>query len=471
MTHTRFALAVAALLIGGASHASVDPSNVLLSAGSSSLRDTLAVALNSLCKSAQGPIANPGMVAFEHTNGSVFTYVCPAAGTSAFAAGNVTTNGMRTITMSDASPGDSQYISLSDASFMAFASGIKEVRLNVSGSSISALKSIAGTAVGYINPALGGGLQNLTGSVGGFMDLPLNCFAGTVQTAVAVPADTIVDSAKMNQAFGVAVSSALYSAMFNKQRDPSPMGSGAPMDYPIPNSCSLGDTGKPVCVPTISKGDVASISSSNNIATIKTTGASYFGAPPGAVLRYLRRADASGTQAAVQNYFLGLPGLAQSPTAAVPEPTTDHEAGGLKDRLYNNKFRVLNVQTTSDILSELNKSGSFSTGDGENYALGILSGSNELPAKNWRWIRLQEAPMAENAVPGSAGNTNRASMINGRYDFYFEARVAHNPASQDFWNAIIIALGAQVPPVGTAFSGNMKYRRGTQVCQTPSVGF
>lgn len=472
MKLSKLMLAVAALTAGTSAFASVDAANVMLSSGASASKGNYVAALNQLCKTAQnaqvGFTGAAGLV--EFTQGSnVSTVVCPSAGTGAFSTGTVAANGVRSIAIAAADPANAEYTALADASYLAIAAGVKEVRINVAGGSFTAMQTLAGGSDNYLNPAVGGALQAATGATGGFMDVSPTCFPGTVQNTAVVPAGTVVESAKINQAFGVAVSPALYNAMFTKQQNPN-AGGGSTVVYPIPNACLVTDTDKAECVPTISRGDMAAIMSSSTTATVKTTGASFFGAPANTVLRYVRRVDTSGTQASAQNYFLGLPGLAQAAAAVIPEPTTDQEVGGLKDRLYNSRFRVLAAPGTGDVRTELNKNGAASTGDGENYAIGVVSGENNQSGQAWKWVRVQGAPMGENAAPGTAGNTNQVAITNGSYDFYFESQVAHTPASQTFWTAVIGAIDTQAAPVGLVFKNNMKYARGTAVCKTPSVG-
>ena len=128
-----------------------------------------------------------------------------------------------------------------------------------------------------------------------------------------------------------------------------------------------------------------------------------------------------------------------SPPAATPATcaaplSTDNEvdtafvASGqinLCDKKQGN-LRVLAAPGTGDVRNELNKATIL--GGATNYAIGVVSLENDQATyrntanvsvpTTWKWLRVQGTPGADNAAPGA--NTNRASMIAGNYDFFYE---------------------------------------------------
>jgi hypothetical protein len=235
------------------------------------------------------------------------------------------------------------------------------------------------------------------------------------------------------QVFGVGASSALYTKMFDAQK----------LSGHIPASCNVNDTAIKYCIPNIGKAQMATIMANNEFNAAYQKGLQFLtndAADAGVELRYVRRVDTSGTQASAQNYFLGLP-CSLSSLTIVPEPTTIDPAGGTIANAKIENIRVYGAGGTSNVRTELNKAGVF--------ALGVVSGENNAVGDTWRWLRVDGAPIGENAVVGTAGNTNSNTQKDGSYSFYFEATYTGGNATNDgYWATIASAFGSLPAPVG-----------------------
>jgi hypothetical protein len=446
MKLTKMMIAVAALAGATSTFAAPDPAAVVRMSGASALRGNFAISLNALCTTAGG-------VMQEWISGSnISTYVCTPAG-------GLTSGGTGT------------YSSTAAASFIPFdaTSGFVEVRLNVAGGSFTALQVLNGGTDRYLDPGVGttvavggpvnvgvaGGTLATEQGIGGFSDVNYEGFANNVLATVP-GIDTAVSNntsqqVGVAQGFGVAVSNALYGAMFTAQQT-----SGA---IPAAPTCLVTITSDPRCVPSIGKGQMGAIMSNNNFSAAKTAGASFLASQLAAntELRYVRRVDTSGTQASAQNYFLGI-GNMGTPLGVFTDPSdrtnaaavavtsgcntgdvrgplaTDNEVDtafvtsgqiNLCDKKQGN-LRVLAAPGTGDVRNELNKATIL--GGATNYAIGVMSLENDQATykdlagvsqpTTWKWLRVQKAQGADNAAPGA--NTNRAAMIAGEYDFYYE---------------------------------------------------
>jgi hypothetical protein len=122
-------------------------------------------------------------------------------------------------------------------------------------------------------------------------------------------------------------------------------------------------------------------------------------------------------------------------------------------------IRVYAAGGTSNVRTELNKLGV--------YALGVVSGENNQTSQFWRWLRVDGAPIGENAVPGTPGNTNANTMKNGSYNFYFEATYTGGNATNDaYWAKIATAFGGLAAPVGLVNQADLDagYNKGGATC-------
>ncbi len=434
MKFTRSLLALAAVACASSAFAAPNASRIAISSGASAAFGNYRLALEQLCTSAGGTPTR-----FNDT-GNLTTLVCANSAVTGGAGGT--------------------YLSKPNGDFVNFAgTGFAEVRINVSKGSFSAVCLIqpsgwpttgacaaAGAADLYRDPGTLTTVAPPAGSVivGGLLDVEANAWPGSILSGLVVPASA---GAGVAQAFGVAVSSELYTKMFNAQRSV-----GIPtIAKPIPSTCNLGDTANPTCVPTISKAQMATIMNGNEFNAAYTTGVGFLTGDPadnGVTLRYSRRADTSGTQASQQIYFLGLPCMT-NPISIV--------AGGQT----LGAIQVQNHGGTSNVRADLNASG---------FAIGIMSGENN-QAESWRWIRVGGAAMAENAAPGTAGITNSASVKNGSYDFFFETTFASSgaPGADAYWTAVNGSLNTLPAPIGLLNAAELSaadgYAKGGASCQ------
>lgn len=399
MTLTKICIAVAALS-AGAAFAATPAGQIAISSGASASKGNLKLALINRCSGQLGDYAN---------GNNISTYVCAASGS--FANAN--------------SPTAGEYANAVPVNFTGTA--IAELRLNVNGGSFSSVCLLASWPVGtacsapetYQNPATGTLAAAPTGSVvvGGLSDIEPAGFLQLVRAGIANP--PVVASASFGQTFGVAVSSLLYGAMFNDQK-----AAGT-----LPATCQISDTAIPACVPVIGKAQMATIMSANTGNAWYTRGANFLapGVASGTGITYGRRVDTSGTQASAQQYFLG--------NVCNPSGTIEVVGGGITAGAVT----VSNLSTTGNLRALLNGSG---------YAIGILSGENN-QAESWRWLRVGGMNIAENATPGTAGQTNTSTALNGQYDYWFLSRVVRPnvPVAANFWTSVIAGLGAV--PAGT----------------------
>lgn len=424
MKLTKIALAVAAVGFVGAATAAPNTGRIAISAGASAVQNNLTLAIEQLCTQASG-------VPTRFTGGGNFTTVVCA---------NTTVTGGAAGT----------YVSKPNADFINFAgTNYAEFRLNVSNGSFGNIQVLNGFPFTYRDPATLTNIAAPAGSVivGGANDVNPDTFPPTT-----IGANTVFESFPVGvaQTFGVAASVALYNKMFDAQK-----AAGT-----IPDSCLATDTGLSYCVPSIGKAQMSTIMSDNDFNAAYLKGLGFLTNDPadeGTELRYVRRVDTSGTQASAQNYFLGLT-CSRANLTVVAEPVGDDEPGGLKDELRNN-IRVYAAGGTGNVRDELNKAGVF--------ALGVMSGENNQSGSNWRWLRVGGASIGENAVPGTAGNTNSATMKDGTYDFYFELTYSGgNAANNAFWSVVSGALNTLPAPVGLVNNADLSagYNKGGNTC-------
>ena len=406
MQLTKIALAAATLAFAGAAAAAPNANRIALSAGASAIQGNLTLAMRNLCTAAAGGV--PTTFAL----GNFTTVVCANSAVTSGAGGTY------------ASKPNGQFINFQGTSYA-------ELRVNVADGSFGSVRILNGIPYTFRDPVTLSQIAAPAGSVivGGFSDVEPRRNPDTVIIPLTVPVASPVGVA---QTFGLAVSSALYAKLFNAQKT-----AGL-----LPAVCLVTDTAFSYCVPSIGKAQMATIMGSNDASAAYTRGLAFLTndlADEGVELRYVRRVSTSGTQAAAQNYFLGLT-CSRAALPVVEEPTTVDLAGGVIANELKNAIRVYAAPGTGDVRTELMKAGVF--------AVGVMSGENN-QSQSWRWVRVNGAPMTENAAPGSAGNTNSASMKNGTYDFYFETvYVGGNPANNAFLATVSGALNTLAAPVG-----------------------
>lgn len=423
MQRTRISLALASLLVATAASAAPAGSRIAITAGASASYNNMSTALQTLCTSAGGTPTVLG-------SGNFRSIVCANSAVTEGAAGT--------------------YVSKADSAFVNFAgTNFAEVRINTEGSfsAVVILNPALNTAPQVRNPAAAANSNTYpAGSVivGGLLDLEPSGFPENVIGANQLFPATPVG---VGQVFGLAVSDLLYGKLFAAQK-----AAGL-----LPASCVVTDIALPYCVPSVSSAQMASVMVDNEFNAAYSKGVGFLtgnAADDGLELRYARRVDNSGTQAAAQNYFLGLP-CSKAPATVVPEPTTDDEAGGLKDALKG-AIRVMAAPGTGDVRNELIKSA---------YVIGVVSGENT-QSQTWKWVRLNGAAMGEDASP--TGNTNTANAKAGQYNFVYESvYMGGSDAGNAFWATVAAELNA-LPALPGLINNNdllAGYSKTGQACQ------
>jgi hypothetical protein len=434
MKLTHIALAVCAGFVGAAAQAVTPAANIAISSGASASKGNLKIALTNRC---------PGQLAEFASGTNISTYVCAPAGS--FANPNA--------------PTAAEYNAAGSTNFTGTA--FAELRLNVSGGSFTAICLLAGWPGGtscpaadqYLSPSAGALQAPPVGSVvvGGLTDLEPLGFAAPVRAGVALPA--VTESAQFGQTFGVAVSSELYTAMFNDQKNTGK----------LPAACNITDTALPECVPVIGKAQMAAIMSSNDTNAAYTNGANFL-APStiaaGQPLKYARRVDTSGTQATAQQYFMGTQCLGGAALGVVAQGSSNVNAG----TPVGAAMLVFGLGSTGNVRTVLGQPG---------FAIGVMSGENNQAGESWRWIRVGGMNMSQSATPGQGGVTftNTATALDGRYDFWYLSRIVrpNNAAVAAFWTSVRTGLGA-VPvntTVGLFRTNETGFTRGNANSCTP----
>jgi len=428
MKFPRLIAALASLGVASA-FAAPAPGQIAISSGASASKNNLKIVLNKLCNDNAGVLT-------EFTDGSsnISTYTCATAGVVGTSYGTSTPVNFKN-------------------------TGFAELRLNVNGGSFTAICLLNGFPAGtscpvadlYVSPSTaGGGLVGTTAAppagsviVGGLMDVEPGAFPFSVRQGLAGPA--ALTDAGFAQAFGVAVSNDLYTAMFNDQKAAGK----------LPSTCAVTDTAKPECVPVVGKAQMATIMFNNDFNAAYSNGANFL-APSiaaGTNLNYLRRVDTSGTQASAQNYFLGIV------CGSAPLPVVGQGDGSLGN---HGAITVFGLPTTGGVRTALNAAG---------YSIGIMSGENNQASQSWKWLRVGGMQMAENAQPDLV-TTNTATALDGRYDYWFQSKVAQSGFAgvSTFWTQVVGGFAA-VPAGNTKglfASGETLYTKSGNACQNPS---
>jgi len=416
MRFSKNAFAVAAVCAAtAAATAAPFAGRIAKSAGSSSIQGNLNQAVRSLCKAPNVP--------------------------TSFVSGNYTT-----VVCADVSLGDAPsalYSSKPNHEFWNFAGlPFAEVRFNMAAGSFGSEMILNGVPLRFLDPGFGGTID-MTGYgviIGGFSDIQTDLF----------PAATIGSNilhypilAGVAQTFGVAASTALYTKMFDAQKA---MGM-------IPASCTVNDTGIKYCIPSIFRAQMATIMAGNEFNAAYQKGLQFLTndvTDAGVELRYVRGLDTSGAQATAQHYFLGLPCTLNS-LSIVAQPTTIDPVGGFIPNVKIQYIRVYAAWGTDNVRSQLNMTDADRTVAGIQpvYALGIVSGENDQTGQLWRWLRVDGAPIGENAVPGTAGNTNVNTLKDGSYSFYSEVTFSGgNPTNDGYLSQIAGVFQSMYFPIG-----------------------
>ena len=355
-----------------------------------------------------------------------------------------------------------------------------QVRMNVSGGTLSAVQSAAGLTgtapVSLIDPSatsacttLGAGTGPLsfltagqlincgtTGQVseftnGGYMDVDGSIFRATGQT-IPPEVDDSVDypNSPFFQAFGLGISSALYNALQAYQTAIGTLPSTCATSSVSGSVTTFTATGStlPGCQPSVAKAAITALMASGN-NQVKKAGANALidgtasaknglsstqaispDVPLKSTVFYCRRPTTSGTQAGAQLYFLNNPtgtGELGGQLVVVGSPTAPGTVN------VGTTFTASTGSGTSDLKTCLNTN---------TYAVGLLSAENNPigGSDTYKFAKLNGAWISE----GVANSGQAAEAVAGRYDYVFQTvQFCHGGASS--CTPILTALSSAVP--------------------------
>jgi hypothetical protein len=454
MQFSKIALAVVAACAAAGVTAAPNASRIALSAGSSSIQNNLRLAVESLCKAPN--------VATSFVKGNFTTVVCADVSLPMEPCPQYQSN------CSVARP-SALYSSKPNAQFKNFAGlPFAEIRFNSTNGSFGSVQILNGVPFEFLDPSTARTNDPTLGGVviGGISDIEIDRFP-----ASTIGANTLFANPKIGvaQTFGVAASAALYTKMFDAQK----------LAGKIPAVCTVNDTALPYCIPNIAKAQMATIMAANEFNQAWVKGLEFLTNDPAdnaVELRYVRRVDTSGTQAAAQNYFLGQP-CAANQLSIVAEPTTVDRVGGFIANAKIENIRVYAAPGTGEVLAQLNNVDADGVAVGIQagvYALGVVSGENNQTGQNWRWLRVDGAPIGENAAPGSSRGpqvTNTNTLMDGSYSFYYEATyIGGNTQNENYWDTIRSQLQSMPWLRGLATQATLDsgYNKGGATCMGSS---
>jgi hypothetical protein len=316
--------------------------------------------------------------------------------------------------------------------------GVDAVAFNVAGGSYTAVQASLGAGVAFVQNTSGtttvpgtttlAGVNLVTGvatsggnvqSVGGFLDIEPAAFDADLLAPFG-GAEALVDKtegAQFFQAFGVAVSNSLYTALQTAQG----------LTGCTANSLT------PACQPTVSKAQYATIAS-GSFNSAKTNINGLFGVPQ-AKLTLCRRAATSGTQASSNQFFLNT-FVGQGPNfgASLPATTAGYPASGAE---ATPTFEVQEGAGTGDARNCLNAPG---------YGIGVLSLENKPSATSgYRFVKLNRVEGYDNAA------ASKGTAVAGEYEFQFQGAKFTAAGAQS--NPVIEAIDAALANIGPTVFG------------------
>jgi hypothetical protein len=317
--------------------------------------------------------------------------------------------------------------------------GVDAVAFNVAGGSYTAVQNstLGATGVAFVQNTSGtstvAGTNTLAGvnlvvgvatsgnikSAGGFLDIEPAAFDADLLAPFG-GAEALLDKtegAQFSQAFGVAVSNSLYTALQAAQGLAG---------------CN-GESLTPACQPTVSKAQYATIANAA-FNSAKTDINALFGVPAGK-LTLCRRASTSGTQAASNQFFLNT-FIGQGPNlgASLPATTAAYPASGPD---ATPTFEVKEGPGTADARNCLNAAG---------YGIGVLSLENKPSATTgYRFVKLNRVEGYDNAA------SSKGTAIAGEYEFQFQGAKFTAAGAQT--NPVIEAIDAALANIGPTVFG------------------
>lgn len=289
-------------------------------------------------------------------------------------------------------------------------------------------------------------------SHGGFSDVEKQMWTTLFNTNPPIGvnvADVTVTAVPAGQAFGVAVSKALYEALQLAQ--------GL-------TGCT-GDNVTEACQPNITKRDYASIVNASPFSVTKADWS--FLVPTSTQKVHLcRRADTSGTQASSNVYFLG------NPCSSFEEQTGKRNPATVADSDVG--FQVYDLAGTGDAKKCLSGDYVGYTTTASDFSIGVVSAENKptVPATlggvdgdSWRFVKLDGVSIYD-------GVGSRANVLNGKYDFAFELVLHTHPTitstvANNVMTEVAAYLGnASAPAIDGLYRiADAKGTRGGNSCQ------
>lgn len=262
----------------------------------------------------------------------------------------------------------------------------------------------------------------LVDAIGGFSDVDEKvAIARGDFVPSAVVGGYTVKSGFAGQGFGIGVTTKLYEALQEQQ-----FGVGSPC---------IGDTTTDACMPSIAKQQFTAILSATG--GYKADWSPILPAVAGSdtkTINLCRRVTTSGTQSSMDVHFLNYPCAKASPTFGALDSVraVDYPADG------SNGMAVVENGGTGDVINCLSRRNNnindtaFTKGvtnaDGgveDEWAIGVISLENtdgkagtENTAGDWHFVKLNNVNPREDAG-------QRQSVVDGRYDFAFEAVMAY----------------------------------------------
>ena len=328
--------------------------------------------------------------------------------------------------------------------------GVRNVAHNVGGGSLNSVLKM-GVNTTFVDPACTA--EPCTTFVtaqgeGGFSDVDLSVASNYLAVQGFDISALSASPAGLGQTFGIAVSSNLYTALFNAQ-----LAKGM-----IPAACTVTSTDAS-CTPSIAKAEMSSVMSGSNF--VKNSGTAIFNGVAASKVTYCRRPVVSGTQTGAQIYFLSNPTATGSLGGAltviggdVPDMTAPAK---FALSTQGAKVEISTGSGTGDAIKCLNQAtntngaGAQAATGTTAFRVGILSAENNPGASDtWRFVRLSEVPVTNPTGATTAPNTDTAQK--GRYDYFLET-VSYNNGDSTI-AALLQTSAANMP--GTANSGIFK---------------
>jgi hypothetical protein len=280
-------------------------------------------------------------------------------------------------------------------------------------------------------------------SHGGPSDVEAAAF-GSVLTPTA---NLQVATTSAGQGFGIIASEALYRAMSAAQGLPADCRDDTRSATPVANTRVIvgADDYSPACQPNITRAQYTTLVGQGQAASLvgsadpwKVVGVS----APTENVNLCRRVPTSGTQAASNLYFLGTNCTSSHP---LTQPSTFNDAAG--------KYFVQENSGTADVLNCVNlgtKTGTPTTvgSVSGNFRIGVVSLENKPSSTaSWNFLKLNGVSPTEDAL-------QRASTIEGRYDFAFDSAMHTDgvltPAnSAAYLGGLALTLGGDPSDAGT----------------------